>query len=332
MQRRFIACMMAGIIVSATGVLAQSEPPSAPAPQSLPSAPGAAAQTPQETEPKFPPIDQANFTAGSPTKDEVDAFLKTSWGYDSNRVWEVVAIQKTAAPGVSKVSALVAEKPNPQMADFTFLVTPDGHHLISSDQSGSIILDFAANPYANNFRVLQQRANGPSQGASAKQFELVEFADFQCPHCKEAQPVIEKLLKDFPQAHYVFESFPLVNIHPQAFKAAVFGECVSQLGGSDPFFKYADSVFAGQESLAGQGAEQALRNAVTAAGLDPDKVASCADSEPAKNAVHASMQLAYDLNVDQTPWLFIDGRGLPLLEVPYEQLKKIIEWQFSLDK
>jgi protein-disulfide isomerase len=329
MHRRYTACLLAGIALFATGGFAQNETPSAPTPQGLPSAPST---TPAPSEPKFPPVNPANFNVASPTKEEVNAFLKTSWGYDSNREWEVVAIQKTAAPGIAKVSALVAEKPNPQLADFSFLVTPDGHHLISSDQSGYIILDFAANPYANNFRELQQRANGPAQGPAAKQFELVEFADFQCPHCKEAEPIVQKLLHDFPQAHYVFESFPLVSIHPEAFKAAAFGACVSQQGSADAFFKYADSIFAGQEALNGQGADQALRNAVTAAGLDPDKVSTCADTDAAKNAVHASMQLGYDLNVDETPWLFVDGRGLPMLEVPYDQLKKIIEWQFSLDK
>jgi protein-disulfide isomerase len=331
MHRRYFACLFAGVAAFATGAFAQTETPSAPTPQSLPSAPSTT-PAPQETEPKFPPVNPANFTAASPTKDEVDAFLHTSWGYNPNRVWEVVAIQKTAAPGVSKVSALVAEKPNPQLAEFSFLVTPDGHHLISSDQTGYIVLDFAANPYAENFRTLQQRANGPSQGAPAKQHMLVEFADFQCPHCKEAEPTVQKLLQDFPQAHYVFENFPLVSIHPEAFKAAAYSVCVAQLGGNDAFFKYADSVFAGQEALAGQGADQALRNAVTAAGLDPDKIATCSDSDAAKKTVQESMQLGFDLNVDQTPWLFIDGRGLPLNEIPYDQLKKVVEWQFSLDK
>lgn len=329
MHRRCTACLFAGIAMIATASFAQTDTPSAPTPQSVPSAPAAPAPA---AAPKFPPVDPANFTMTAPTKDEVDAFLKASWGYDSNRKWEVVAIQKTPAQGVAKVTALVAEEPNPQIADFSFLVTPDGHHLISSDQGSFVILDFGANPYANNFRVLQQRTNGPSQGPATKQFELVEFADFQCPHCKEAEPIVQKLLADFPQAHYVFESFPLVNIHPEAFKAAAFGACISQQGGADAFFKYADSVFAGQESLSGQGADQALRNAVTAAGLDPDKIAACSNTDATKNAVHESMQLGQDLNVDQTPWLFVDGRGLPMLEVPYEQLKKIIEYQFSLDK
>ncbi len=94
--------------------------------------------------------------------------------------------------------------------------------------------------------------------------------------------MVQNLLRDFPQAHYVFESFPLVNVHPKAFKAAAYGVCVNQQGGSDAFFKYADSIFAGQDALNGQGADQALRNSVTAAGLDPDKIATCSATDAGK--------------------------------------------------
>jgi protein-disulfide isomerase len=230
---------------------------------------------------------------------------------------------------VSKVTVLVAEKQTPQqIANLMFFVTPDGKHLIAQDA----VLDFGAHPYENNYRLLQQRADGPSRGAAAKQFELVEFGDFQCPHCKEAQSIGDKLTQDFPQAHFVFENFPLVNIHPEAYKAATWGECVAQQGGAAAFFKYADSVFAAQNDLAGQGADQALRNAANGAGADPDKVATCADSPAGKNPVDASLHLGHDLNVNETPTLFIDGRAVPMLAVSYDQLKKIVEYQFSLDK
>jgi protein-disulfide isomerase len=289
----------------------------------MPQAPGASA------EPQFPPTNEANFDAPSPAKADVQSFLKTSWGYDVNRVWDVYAIQKTSAPGLSKVTVLVAEKQTPQqIATLIFFVTPDGKHLIAQDT----VLDFGANPYTNNYRILQQRADGPSRGAAAKQFELVEFADFQCPHCKEAQAVAERLVQDFPQAHFVFENFPLVNIHPEAYTAASWGACVAQQGSSEPFFKYASSVFGAQNDLAGQGAEQALRNAVTAAGADPDKIAACATSPAGKNAVDASLRLGQELNVNETPMLFIDGRAVPMLAVSYDQLKTIIEYQFAMDK
>jgi protein-disulfide isomerase len=335
MQIRSIACAMLALFLAPALCLAQADPPSAPTPQAAPSAP-----TPQEApsapappsataEPQFPPVDASNFTAAAPSKADVESFLKTSWGYDPNRAWEVFGIQKTAAPGVSKVTIYVAEKQGgQQIATLTFFVTPDGKHLVTQDA----ILDFGAKPFENNYRTLQGRADGPSRGAAGKQFELVEFADFQCPHCKDAQPIAERLLQDFPQAHFVFENLPLVNIHPEAYTAAAWGACVAQQGNSDAFFKYADSVFAAQNDLAGQGAAQALRNAATAAGADPDKIAACADSPAGKSAVDASMRLGQELNINETPTLFIDGRAVPMMAIAYEQLKTIIEYQFSLDK
>ena len=326
MSIRSLSSMMLVVALGVPLGLAQSDQPSAPAPQQPPSAP--AAQT-APAEPQFPPVDQANFTAAAPTSAEVEAFLKTSWGYDPNRMWEVYSVQKTEAPGVSKVTILVSEKkPGAQIATLIFFVTPDNKHLIAQDA----VLDFGAHPYTNNYRLLQERANGPSRGAAAKQFELVEFADFQCPHCKEAQPIVDKLIQDFPQAHFVFENFPLVNIHPTAYKAAVWSACVEQQGGTAAFFKYTGAIFDAQNDLAGQGADQALRNAATAAGADPDKAAACAGSPAGKAAVDASMRLGQELNVDQTPMLFIDGRAVPMLAVSYEQLKTIVAYQFSLDK
>lgn len=326
MQKYYLTGALLVLSLAVPGLTAQTQAPAAPVPHLAPGSPEAPA-APKEVH--FPPIEASNFTAAAPSKADVEAFLKTSWGYDPNRAWEVYAIQKTIAPGVSKVIVLVAEKQNPQqIANLTFFVTPDDKHLISRES----VLDFGPRPYENDDRILQQRADGPSRGATSKQFELVEFADFQCPHCKEAQSVVDKLVQDFPQARYVFETFPLVRIHPEAFQSAAFGACVFQQGGNAAFFKYADSVFAAQNELAGQGAQQALRNAVTAAGLSPDKVAACASSAAGKKAVDASMNLGLDLNVDETPTLFIDGRAVPMLAVPYDQLKKIIEYQFSLDK
>ncbi len=324
-MQRFVYASMA-LLVSSAFCLAQNEPPSAPTPQQAPSAPATSAPG----EPQFPPTSAANFDATSPTRADVEAFLKTSWGYDENRVWEVYSIQKTNAPGVSKVTVLAAERQTPQqqIANLTFFVTPDGKHLIAQDS----VLDFGAKPFENNYRLLQERADGPSRGAAGKQFELVEFGDFQCPHCKDAQSIGERLTQDFPQAKFVFENFPLVNVHPEAYKAAAWGVCVAQQGGAAAFFKYADSVFGAQDALAGQGADQALRNAANGAGADPDKAAACADSPAGKDPVDASLHLGHDLNVNETPMLFIDGRAVPMLAVQYDQLKKIVEYQFSLDK
>jgi protein-disulfide isomerase len=295
----------------------------------IPSAPAA------PSEPKFPPVDPKNFTAASPTRETVEAFLKVSWGYDPDRVYQVSAIQNTPAPGVSKVTVFVAQKTSPQqIATLAFYVTPDGNHLISSDLN---MLVFGANPYADIRRTLDERANGPSRGATDKKYQFVEFADFQCPHCKAVQPVIQRLLADFPQARFVFENFPLTAIHSEAYKAAAYSVCVAQLGGNEAFFKFADAVFAAQDGLTPQTSDATLADAVTKIGLDPAKVGSCSYTSAAKAPVDASIKLGQDLAVDQTPMFFINGRQIPIGEVTnnqlqYDTLKKIVEWQFSLDK
>jgi len=69
---------------------AQQDVPAAPeqAPSAqAPSAPAPAAPTPAVA-PVFPKPDPANFTAATPTKDAVNAFLTVSWGYEESRVWQ----------------------------------------------------------------------------------------------------------------------------------------------------------------------------------------------------------------------------------------------------
>jgi protein-disulfide isomerase len=294
--------------------------------EEVPAAPSATAPA-ASGPPKFPAVDPVNFTSDTPSMDTVNAFLHEFWGYDPDRVWQIQAIQKTAAPGVSKVTVLAAQKTNPQIGTLQFFTTPDGQHLISND-----VLPFGARPFDAAHKTLLAEANGPSRGAASKDLLLVEFADFQCPHCKAAQPTVQKLLQDFPNAHFVFENLPLPTIHSEAMKAALYSVCVAKLNGNDAFFKFADLVFQNQEGLTPQTSDSTLNDAATKAGADAAKVGACALTPEAKAAVDASMKLAQTLNVNETPTLFINGRGIPMGAAPYETLQKIVAFQSKEDK
>jgi protein-disulfide isomerase len=295
--------------------------------EEVPSAPSAPAAAPASGPPQFPPVDPANFTADMPSKDTVNAFLHEFWGYDPDRVWQIQAIQKTAAPGVNKVTVLAAQKTNPQIGTLQFFTTPDGQHLIASD-----VMPFGARPFDPARKTLQAEANGPSRGAASKDLLLVEFADFQCPHCKAAQPTVQRLLQDFPNAHFVFENFPLTTIHSEALKAALYSVCVAKLNGNDAFFKFSDLVFQNQEALTPQTSDSTLNDAATKAGADATKVGSCALTPEAKATVDASIKLAQALSVNETPTLFVNGRGIPMGAAPYETLQKIVAFQAKEDK
>ena len=275
----------------------------------------------------FPPVNPKYFTATTPTVATVDGFLKSLWGYDTNRIWRVEAIQATAAPGVSKVVVFVSDRsPNAKVQTTAFFVTPDGTHALTGDA----VVSFGATPFAETRKMIQARADGASRGAANKDFMLVEFADLQCPHCKDAQDTMTQIVKDFPNARVVFQSFPLVEIHPFAFKAAAYGYCV-QKQKNDAFFPYAAAVFDTQSALTPETGDATLKAAVTKAGLDAAAVDACAATQAIKDQVNASIKLSEDAGVDQTPMLSVNGHVLPLAGIPYETLKQIISYQASLD-
>jgi len=298
---------------------AQQDVPAAPAAEPSVPAPAAA--------PVFPKIDPVNFTATTPSKETVETFLRTSWGYDDTRVWQVAAIQKTTVEGISKVIVYLGNKTGKQkLSGLQFFALADGKHIIAGDE----IIPFGEHPYADAKAMALQKADGPYRGAAAKDFEIVEFADFQCPHCKEAQANMDKLAVDFPKARIVFQNYPLPQ-HPAAAGAAAYGLCVAKQGGSTAFFTFAATVFDGQDGLATpDGATLTLNSAVTKAGLDPAKIADCAKSPATLAAVDASVKLAKDLNINQTPTILVNGRPVPA-NAPYDTVKQIVQYQAKLD-
>ena len=266
----------------------------------------------------------------TPTKETVNAFLTANWGFDENRIWQVQAILKTPVDrreqGGRLSSATRPARKSPRA--FAFFVLPDGKHIITGDN----IINFGDHPFAEVRDQMQQHADGPYRGSASKDLEMVEFADFQCPHCKEAQANMDKLVADFPKARIVFQNFPIASIHPQAVQAAEYGLCVNKLGGSTAFFQFAAAVFDGQDGLATpDGATLTLNSAVTKAGLDPAKVTACAATPEIKASVDASIKLGTDVGVNAVPTLVVNGREIPIGQVPYDVLKKIVAYQAKLD-
>jgi protein-disulfide isomerase len=302
----------------------------AAAQQNVPAAPP---QTPSAPAPSAPPAfqkpDPGDFTATSPTKETINNFFQIFWGYEADRVWQVQAILKTPIEGVSRVVVVVADKSGKQKPSAVqFFAMPDGKHMIANDQ----IFPFGEHPYVESRAIVQERADGPYRGSAMKDLEIVEFADFQCPHCKDAQANMDKLAVDFPKARIVFQNYPLEKIHPAARKAAEYGSCVAKEGGSSAFFQFASAVFEGQEGLASaDGATLTLNSAVTKAGLDPAKIAACASTPQTSAAVDSSVKLAKDLNIELTPTLIVNGRQVPIGGAPYEVIKRIVEYQEKLD-
>ena len=324
--RIFSAAALIALALPAARIFAQTQVPAAP---DAPVQQGADVSAPAPAAaPVFPKPDLANFTAAVPTKETVNAFLHANWGYEPDRIWQVQAILKTQVEGIAKVIVYVGDRSGKnQPSVLQFFALPDGKHVVTGDS----IVPFGEKPFADMRALMQQRADGPYRGSPAKDLEIVEFADLECPHCKEAQANMDKLLVDFPKARIVTQLDPLQQIHPEAEHATQFAVCANKLGGSTAFFQFVAATFDGQDGLATpEGAILTLNSAVTKAGLDPAKVAACAADKAVADQVKAGEKLADDIDINEVPTLLINGRVIPA-NIPYDTLKKIIQFQAQLD-
>jgi Na+/H+ antiporter NhaA len=76
---------------------------------------------------------------------------------------------------------------------------------------------------------------------------LVEYGDFECPNCGQAEPVVRELLKDFGHdLRYVFRHLPLSDVHPHAQLAAEAAEAADDQGA---FWEMHDLLFDRQDAL-----------------------------------------------------------------------------------
>jgi protein-disulfide isomerase len=84
-------------------------------------------------------------------------------------------------------------------------------------------------------------------GKKSAPIELVEYGDYQCPHCGAAYPIIKKIQRELNgQLRLVFRNFPLRNVHPQALGAAVATEAAAMQG---KFWEMHDVLFENQSAL-----------------------------------------------------------------------------------
>lgn len=76
---------------------------------------------------------------------------------------------------------------------------------------------------------------------------LVEYGDFECPHCRAAHPVVKALRKKLgSRMAFVYRNFPLSQAHPHAELAA---EAAEAAGAQDRFWEMHDLLFANQDAL-----------------------------------------------------------------------------------
>jgi Na+/H+ antiporter NhaA len=85
------------------------------------------------------------------------------------------------------------------------------------------------------------------RGSDDAPVTLVEYGDFECPNCGQAEPVVRQLVNEFgDDLRYVFRHLPLADVHPHAQLAA---EAAEAAGDQGAFWEMHDLLFEHQDAL-----------------------------------------------------------------------------------
>ena len=273
-----------------------------------------AQQKPVTSQPAGKPV----AATGLPSQETVNAFMQKMFGYDPSVTWEVVSIKPSSIAGISEVNVILK---NPQGQQNTKLyVAADGQRALIGE-----IIPFGSDPFAAARTALEKGINGPTRGPADAPVTIVEFSDLQCPHCKEAQPTIDKLMSEEKNARLVFQNFPLQS-HDWAAKAAAYADCVGR-SSNDAFWKFMQGVYDAQSDILTTNADEKFTALADKSGVKGSDIAACAAKPETVSRVEHSVALGKSLDVNGTPTLFINGRKIAnVAALPYDMLKQLTEF------
>jgi len=160
-------------------------------------------------------------------------------------------------------------------------------------------------------------ATGPSRGRENAPVTIVEFGDFQCPYCREAETSLHTVLTRYPgEVRLVFRNLPLPSLHPDATVAAEAAVCAERQG---MFWQMHDAMYENQSALSAD----ALKDTAKRLGLKTEGFDACMSDPGTKEAVESDQAAAEELDVTSTPYFFINGRPLNG-SVPVERFESLI--------
>jgi protein-disulfide isomerase len=160
--------------------------------------------------------------------------------------------------------------------------------------------------------------DAPVKGPANAPITIVEFSDFQCSYCKRVVNILEQVLERYPdKVKLAFRDFPIVNIHPQAEKAAEAAHCAAEQG---KFWEFHDLLFDKQDTIPTTNFAEHAKTL----GLEVSTFQTCIDGHKYQEKVERNYAAGVKAGVSGTPAFFINGRLLSGAQ-PLEAFKAVID-------
>lgn len=161
------------------------------------------------------------------------------------------------------------------------------------------------------------------KGAENSKVVIYEFSDLACPACEKAHFYLNDVVKYFPYVSVSFKHYPLTNIHPHAFKAAVWAECAGMR--YSKFWEFVDILFSNRKRWSDNSDyEKLFEEYALTLSMDVKVIKECVERSQAIELVKKDMKEGDMVGVDATPTFFVNNKkavgGFELVE----RLKEVI--------
>jgi protein-disulfide isomerase len=248
-----------------------------------------------------------NLPSASPTsppetiQTRVEQYLRNLYAWDSSFKITVGSTKPSPVPDLLKVLVTVSQNGHSDSANV--YVSKDGQFLFRGE-----VADMSLDPLAET-RAMLHPGTSPSKGPENAKITLVEFADFECPSCRQLDLILRDVLAKHPEIRLVYKDFPLTDIHPWAMTAALAGQCAHQQN-EKAFWRLHDSIFDDQDIISASNVWDKMNDYAAKIGLNDETFRACMASPGASQKVQQSIAEGHALNLNSTPTIFVNGRRI----------------------
>jgi protein-disulfide isomerase len=168
------------------------------------------------------------------------------------------------------------------------------------------LTDMSVDPFAD-IRSKLHVGLSPSMGPEDAKITLIEFADFECPSCRQLDLVLRELLPRHPEVRLVFKQYPLTDIHPWAMTAAIASQCAFEQSPA-AFWKIHDAIFDAQDVITPSNVWEKMLDLANQLGLNAEAYRACMINPKTSTQVMATIEEGHALTITATPTTFVNSR------------------------
>jgi len=255
----------------AIGPIAQTNAQTPPAPRPASPAPSAQSSTPPAGKP-------------GPIEDKVEKYLRNVYAWGPQYEIKLGPTKPSPIPDLVQIPVTVGL--NGQSDTAIVYVSKDGKFIFRGE-----ISDMSVDPQAE------------------AKITLIEFADFECPSCRQLDRALRELLPQHPEIRFVYKDFPLTTIHPWAMTASLAGQCTVQQNPAS-FWKIHDIIFDSQDLITPSNVWEKMADFATQIGLNVETFRACMANPDTTHEIEKTTAEGQGLNVTGTPTIFVNARRI----------------------